>query len=169
MATRKGGGGDISERIIEHLRESVHAGVPWIVPLNPSRDYSALILLGTGHFYFPGFIHDNGDIETMTEIWSELREDILQQHAMLWQKAFQTNPIFRHETVWAWWALEDREPRRRLNRRPCACPPGAVFAGLPPLNLSWFGHVRGCRCEYENEREYLKRFGLLTRAENKET
>ena len=158
MATRKGGG-DISERMIEQLRESVHAGVPWIIPQNPPHGYSDLLYLVRGHLYFSEFIRSNDDTETIMELWEPLREDILKQH-------ISTEPASR---PWAWWALEDREPRRRLSRKPCACPPGAVFTGLPPLNLSWFGHSRGCRCEYESESDYLKRLGLLTRTAKKET
>jgi hypothetical protein len=155
----------LSDQVIDQLREVVQGGVPWR-PDPPSRGYSDLIFLITGHFYFPEFIHDSGDIETAKEIWSELREDILVQHAR--QQRPVRNRIFDSVRPWAWWALEDRDSRRRLSRKTCTCWPGSKHPGLPPLTLSWFGHPRGCRCEYESEEAYLARLGLLTPAEEKQ-
>jgi len=94
----------------------------------------------------------------MGDLWWSLRESILEQH-------IQREPLSR---PWGFYALEDREPRRRLDRKPCKC----LFdqrqhPGLPPLTMSWFGHPRGCRCEYEGEDAYLMRLNLLAPEERR--
>lgn len=147
----------LNEKIIQDLQESVHRGIPWVSG-SQARGYSDLLYLVRGHLYLPEFIRDNGDLETMTELWWNLRDTILEQH-------IQREPLTR---PWAFYALEDREPRRRLDRKPCRCPlDGRQHPGLPPLSMIWFGHTRGCRCEYEDESEYLDRLGLLTAEEKK--
>jgi hypothetical protein len=142
-------------RIIEELREAIAAGVPWIIPVKPPRGYSDLIYLVKGLYYICNFIHSSDDLEGALELWWQLREAIVREH-------FKREPGTR---PWGFYALEDREPRRRLDVQPCTCPPGSTHPGLPPLSLSWFGHPRGCRCEYESEDEYLERHNLLRKKE----
>jgi hypothetical protein len=159
MATRKTGG-QIGEVVIEQLRENVLAGIPHRQPRakGEERGYADLIYLSNGHFYpVTDFIKTPDDQETAFELWAALREEMILSH-------IERQPRSR---PWAFYALEDREPRRRLDRKLCTCPPGANFHGLPPLSWSWFGKRRGCRCEHEDESDYLKRLGLLTKQEKK--
>jgi hypothetical protein len=144
----------INDQTIEQLRESIGAGIPHRQPQSQreERGYADLIYLSTGRFYsVTDFIKTRDDRETALELWAALREDLILGHI---ERQPRTRP-------WAFYALEDREPRRRLGRKPCTCRPGVVFHGLPPLNWSWFGHPRGCRCEYETEAGYLARLSLL--------
>ena len=46
----------IKEKIVAELRESVLAGIPWIISSVSPRGYSDLIFLVRGFFYFPEFI-----------------------------------------------------------------------------------------------------------------
>jgi hypothetical protein len=139
MATRKGGDGQISEMIIERLRQNIHAGVPWRQPETQDEKlgYGDLIFLDSGRHYAIAcdFIHEKDDIETITDLWSDLRQDIIDQH-------IKHKPKSR---PWAWWR-EDREQRRliRIDKNMLACNEGRI---------------------YETEGEYLKRHGLLTSEE----
>jgi hypothetical protein len=72
----------IDAQIIEPLRVMVLAGIPWRQPergeFGKSGGYSDLIYIVTGHYYpVCDFIRAKDDYETIGEIWSELREDIL--------------------------------------------------------------------------------------------
>jgi hypothetical protein len=127
-----------SDRIIDELRESVLAGIPWIIPVKPPRGYGDLIFIVTGHHYpiACDFIHVKDDTETTMAIWSELREDILREH-------IKHRPGTR---PWAWWKLEDREERR-------------VVEIDEKMTASDGGRI------YESEADYLARLGLLRRKE----
>lgn len=91
--------------------------------------------------------------EEAVEAWARLRGEILADH-------LERHPCTR---PWAWWHLEPRELRRRVDggRHPCL-PPLATPAiyGLPR-------YVSGSRPEefhalYESVPAYLARLGLLT-------
>jgi hypothetical protein len=144
----------IDDRILEGLRGSIRRTVPWIIPVElPARGHADLIFLVEG-LYYPvcDYIRSVKDEEISKEIWWELRQDILNEH-------IKHRPLTR---PWSFYALEDREPRRRPDRKPCKCPlDGRQHPGLPPQSMSWFGRIRGCRCEYESEASYLKRLRLL--------
>src|SRR5262249_7087602 len=131
----------LNEKIYAELRASVLAGIPWTIPQVLPRGYADLIFLSKGLYYICEFIRDSADIERATSLWAELREEILALHS-------EHRPCTR---PWAWWALEDREGRRRMREKPCTCPPAFAHRGLPSPNLSWFGRPRGCQCEYEDE------------------
>ena len=148
----------ISDRDVEQLRENVRDGIPFHQPQSTyqERGYADLIFLSTGLFYaITDFITSRDDRETALELWAGLREDMIENHVV-------HKPLTR---PWAFYALEDRECRRRLGRKPCTCRPGVSRPGVPPLNLSCFGRPSECRCEYESQSEYLKRLGLLTSEE----
>jgi hypothetical protein len=137
MATRKGGG-QISDRVIEQLRQSVLNGIPFHQPetIHQNLGYADLIYLSTGRFYsVTDFIKTRGHPkslstddyearETALELWAALREEMILNH-------IEHQPRSR---PWAWWHLEDREPRRKD----------------------------------ESESEYLKRLRLLLPGEKKE-
>jgi hypothetical protein len=125
----------INDRILEELRKMVLAGIPWVQPPmgSPARGYADLIFIVTG-LYYPvcDFIHGKDDTEALVAIWSELREDIIDQH-------IKHQPRSR---PWAWWR-EDREQRRvvAIDKKMLACNEGRI---------------------YESEHDYLKRLSLLT-------
>jgi hypothetical protein len=144
-----------SDRFIEDLKAAIRTGGP-TGPGPHSKGYADLIYLRTGLYYAVcDFIHSSDDLENAVNLWWQVRDDVLAEH-------IQREPLTR---PWAFYALEDREPRRRLDVESCACPPDTNSSKLPPLSLSWFGRPRGCRCEYETESEYLARFHLLTKKE----
>jgi hypothetical protein len=152
----------ISDRDVEQLRENVRDGIPFHQPQSTyqERGYADLIFLSTGAFYaVTDFITTRDDREMALELWGALREEMILNHV---KHKPQTRP-------WSFYALEDRESRRRLGRAPCTCRPGVSRPGVPPLNLSCFGRPSECRCEYESEAEYLKRLHLLTPDERKKT
>ena len=94
----------ISGRDIEQMREVIRSGIPWR-PLPAGvqcKGYAHLIFLVTGLFYpVTDFIRAKDDHDAQIEIWSALRDDILEKHINL-------QPLSRPA---AWWRLEDREPR----------------------------------------------------------
>jgi hypothetical protein len=143
-------------RIVKELRTAIHNGVPWRQSDTPMAGYADLIYLVTGAFYaVTNFIRSSDDLETAKELWWHLRDDILAEH-------IAREPGSR---PWAWWALEDREPRRRLTER-CTCRSWPRNTRIsPPAHLSSYGTPSGCRCDYESEADYLLRHGLLTAAE----
>lgn len=157
--------GRLNEQTITQLAENVRGGLPFRQPqaIHEERGYGDLIFIDSGGYYpiACDFIHGKDDTETLVAIWSELREDIIDQH-------IKHRPGTR---PWGWWFLEDREPRRRLTRKPCTCPPVAIHPERPvapsQLSLSRSGRPYGCRCEYESEGRYLKRLNLLTIDEGK--
>ena len=118
----------LNQRIIEDLRELVRSGVPWVQPGDAlPRGYCDLLALVTGLFYFTDFIQIKNpqrggeeDRETQLFLWSELREDIINEH-------IKHQPGTR---PWAWWRLEDREPQREAKsetsylKRLCLLLPG---------------------------------------------
>jgi hypothetical protein len=145
-----------SDKVIEELRTVIRAGVPWRPPEKYMRGYADLLFLITGFFYrVTDFIPSSDDLETARELWSHIRQDAVEEHA-------KHKP---HSRPWGFYALEDREPRRRLTER-CVCRPATDNHKFPPSHLSWFGRPRGCRCDYEDERDYLQRLGLLTDRES---
>jgi hypothetical protein len=163
----------INDRVIDRLRQNIFAGLPHRQPQTPDEQlgYADLIYLQSG-LYYPvcNFIHDKNDVETLNDLWWNLREDLLTQH------------IKRHPGTrcWAWWHLEqDREQRRVVGldrdedeenghgdeRLPAFEDPslpawarGKTYFGRPSV---YDGHV------YETQREYLARLHLLTPAEKK--
>jgi hypothetical protein len=144
-------------KIIEELKAAIHNGVPWEQPQTHVVGYADLIYLVTGLFYaVTNFIRSSDDLDAAKEIWWHIREDIIAEH-------IARSPGSR---PWAWWALEDREPRRRLTER-CVCRPATDNHKFPPRNLSCFGRPRGCRCDYEDEADYLGRLGLLDKEERR--
>jgi hypothetical protein len=100
----------LNQKIIENLRELVRSGVPWVQPGDPlPRGYCDLLALVTGLFYFTDFIRITNpkhgaeeDRETQLFLWSELRQDIIDEH-------IKHRPGTR---PWSWWHLEDRELQR---------------------------------------------------------
>jgi hypothetical protein len=126
---------------IESMRVMVLAGVPWRQPerdeFGKSAGYADLIYLVTGHYYpICDFIRSKDDYETIGELWSGLREDILIEHI---KRKPGTRP-------WAWWRCEDREQRKviRIDKKMLSCDEGRV---------------------YETEFDYLERLRLLTAKE----
>lgn len=138
----------LNQKIIDELRELVRSGVPWVRPGDPlPRGYCDLLALVTGLFYLPDFIRVTNpkrgaeeDRETQLFLWSELRQDILDEH-------IKHKPGSR---PWAWWHLEDREQRRvvKIDRHRLASNGGRIL---------------------ESQEEYLERHGLLTSEEKAAT
>jgi hypothetical protein len=96
----------ISDQIIEQLRQNILDGIPFHQPktVYEQKGYADLIYLSTGRFYaVTDFIETRDDRETALELWAALREEMIVSH-------IQRQPRSR---PWAWWALEDREPRRK--------------------------------------------------------
>jgi hypothetical protein len=86
--------------------------------------------------------------------WSLLREEILADH-------IAAHPCTR---PWAWWHLETRDLRQRVD--------GGGHPCLPPLSRpAWYGLPRYIsqpdefKALYESVPAYLARLGLLTRSE----
>src|SRR5262245_54318066 len=118
-----------SNRLIEDLKAAIRTGGP-TEPEQHFKGYADLIYLRMGLFYdVCDFIHSSDDRENAVNLWWQVRDDNL-------TKRIQREPLTR---PWAFYALEDRESRRRLDARPCMCPLGSNHPGLPPLSLSWFG------------------------------
>lgn len=93
----------ISDQAIEQLRQNILAGIPWRQPekakAGEEAGYADLVFLVTGLYYpITDFIHGKDDAEAIITLWSELREDVLQQHAKLKKPG----------KPWAWSHLEDR-------------------------------------------------------------
>jgi hypothetical protein len=138
----------LNQKIIDELRELVRCGVPWVQPHDPlPRGYCDLLALVTGLFYFTDFIRVTNpkrgaeeDRETQLFLWSELRQDILDEH-------IRRKPCSR---PWGWWHLEDRESLRviEIDKNMLACNEGRV---------------------YESEQEYLQRHHLLLAGEKAAT
>lgn len=135
---------------VEDMRSMIAAGVPWnAVPhYDRMKGRADLIFLVSGFFYFSDYLHGANDVETATEIWGELRQDILDEHA-------RYRPGSR---PWSWWAIEDRPPRRRLTAQ-CFCFDLPDSPKFPPALFSWFGKKLHCQCEYESQADYLSRLG----------
>jgi hypothetical protein len=100
----------------------------------------------TGHDYdFLGAAALGDD--DLLEAWQELRCELMEQHQ-------GERPGSR---PWAWWENDAPEPRRRIKEGgPCS------FFRSPAT----FGIPSNCdEAEFESERDYLARLGLLTAEE----
>lgn len=90
-----------------------------------------------------------GGAEQIRQAWEEHRESILAEHI---KEKPGTRP-------WAWWRFDSPEPRRQINPGPETSGPANYFgkprrySDMPPKDM------------YETETDYLRRLGLLTKAE----
>lgn len=109
--------------------------------------------LTTGHDWWVLDGPDRTEAE-LREIWLNHRDDLLRE----WIAAKPgTRP-------WAWWAFDaPREFRRRVAGDGTPVPGCSNYFGQPSLIEG--DYSIGSRTEYEPERDYLKRHGLLTKAE----
>jgi hypothetical protein len=92
------------------------------------------------------------------EAWEALREEILLDHLM-------RHPCTR---PWAWWAFEPREPRLCVDAvrdEPEADDDAEEDASLHFGTRSPYWGKRRGELHFESQAHYLRRYGLLTKAE----
>ncbi len=109
---------------------------------------------------------DDFQREDALEAWAALREELLHEH-------IREHPCTR---PWAWWHLENRELRQRVDGgiHPCENParrPDPYLDDGPARPATWYGrpryisHPDDFEAVYESVAAYLLRLNLLTRKE----
>jgi hypothetical protein len=116
--------------------------------------------LRTGHDFFDcGFGNGaNFREDEAAEAWEVLREEILREHIT---EAPCTRP-------WAWWAFEPREPRLCIDAvrdEPEADEDAEEDASLFFGVRSPYWGTNREELRFESQAHYLRRYGLLTKAE----